>query len=192
MRRREILTTSVACLVFPGTGCLSASQGNDAMLARVETIDADEPPELPVVPAISVVNEKATESTPATISVSWQNEGAESVRLAEQRSAVFRTARSDDETAYLLGGDRGDVVAFDGCWYLSGAIGGDAAYRSVKLDPGETYEGQSSLYAATDDCLTATEYRFQTDVTVWRPDESEEDGRSEEWGFVLDVRTTES
>lgn len=189
MRRREILTASGVCMSASFGGCLSGSEGGENPLARIEIVDTDEPPELPVVPTVSVVNEDATEARPASIAVSWKNEGTESIHVAEKRSIVFRTARSADETAHLLGGDREDAVSFDGCWYLSGEVGGDAAYRNVELDSGDAHEGESNLYAATAECLTTGEYRFQTDVTIWQSDESEEEGRSEEWGFVLDIRT---
>lgn len=75
-----------------------------------------------------------TAERPAGIAVEWVNEVDETVRIGEERSIGFRTAKSEDGSAHLLvgdGRDRDDTVSFDGCWYVSGAVNIDGSYRTV-------------------------------------------------------------
>lgn len=82
-----------------------------------------------------------------------------------------------------------DVVSFGGCWYVSGGVDGDGAYRVVDLEPRGAHRVELALYAATDDCLTTDSYRFRTDVPAWNPGGSPDHPPSERWVFVIDIES---
>jgi isopentenyl phosphate kinase len=169
------------------------SRGNGTATIHITDVGPDSPPDLPVKPVVSVANEKETETSPASISVSWENVGDEPVRLGEADTVVFSAARSDDDSARLLAfdriGDSQDAVSFDECWRVTGQIELTAAFHWVDLEPGEIHEAKPELYADGTDCLSDGSYRFEVDVTVGDPDEPEGDKTTEEWGFVLEIET---
>lgn len=198
MKRRHVLVSTGAIVSTPLGGCLDSGiegandGGNGSRTTHIVDVTPDAPSDLSVTPEVSVVVEAATVETPASIAVGWENEGPDAVRLGEKRSITFHAVPSDDENCHLLNdgwGDWDETVSFDHCWYVSETISGGGAFRVVELAPGETYEGDARLYADSDRCLSSGAYRFQTAITAWNPEESEGDGETVEWGFVLDVET---
>lgn len=196
MKRRSVLAATGIFLGTVDSGCLAGENGDgnggdETASLRIRGVAPDSAPDLPVTPDVSVADREGTAAAPASISLRWRNDGAESIRLGEARSVAFQTTKSDEGSAYLLG-DRwrewDETVAFEDCWFVSGTVGGDAEYRTVELTPEETFEAESSLYAADSGCLTGGTYRFRTSVSVREPPGAEH-AESGEWGFVLDVET---
>lgn len=189
MKRREALAVSGSVVASTLAGCTGGRDGRGTTGVRIVDVAADPPPDLPVAPDVSVADAEETTERPAGIAVEWVNEADEIVRIGEERSIGFRTAKSEDGSAHLLVGDGrdwDDTVSFDGCWYVSGAVNSDGSYRTVRLEPGEALESESGLYADDDGCLGGT-YRFRTLVTVEPPGGTAGHGVTEEWGFGLDV-----
>lgn len=193
-RRRDILSSVGIVVSTSLSGCLdgrleSTTGGHGT--TTIEGVDSDSPPEVPVVPEVSVVNAEATAEAPAGIAVNWENEANHPVRLGEERGLVFHPGRSDDEDARLLSdewGDLAETVSYDGCWYVSGVISGDGAFRVANLEPGDRYGAGTHLYADSNECLTSGTYRFQTNIGAWNPDGSEEEEATDiEWGFDLHI-----
>ena len=194
MQRRTLLTNSGVLLASSLSGCLAAGPWGESPNNRIEDVVTDSASDLPLVPSISIGTAEATEDRPLSIVVSWVNEQQETARFGEERSVMFHAARSENEQVHLLSDDYGtwdDVVSLGECWYVSGEIGGDGAYRVRELKPGEAHETELKLYAASADCFTTDSYRFQTLVSVGKSGERPEDRRAEEWGFVLHVESAE-
>lgn len=193
MQRRALLANAGAALASPLGGCLEALPGGESPDGRIDDVVADSPPDLPLVPSVSVGRAESTEDRPMSLAVRWENGGDETVRFGEERSVMFHAARSDDERAHLLSEEYGtwdDVVSLAECWYVSGAVGGDGAYRVGELAPGEAHEVELGLYAASDDCFAASSHRFRTSVSVWGPGEAPDHPPTENWGFVVHVDST--
>lgn len=194
MQRRTLLTNSGILLASSLSGCLAAGPGGESSNNQIEDVVTDSASDLSLVPSISIGAAEATENRPMSIGVSWENEQQETVRFGEEQSVMFHAARSENEQVHLLSDDYGtwdDVVSLDECWYVSGEVGGDGAYRVRELKPGEAHETELKLYAASADCFTTDSYRFQTRISVGQSGEYPENRPAEEWGFVLYVASAE-
>lgn len=188
-RRRLLAETGVGVTAALG-GCLGAVPEGAAPATRIDEVHTEPPPDLPIDPSAAAVSPEATADRPIRIAVEWENRGPEPVRFGEERSVVFHAARSDDERAHLLAdeyGTWGDAVSRDGCWYVSGEVGGDGAYEVGEVEPGETRAVELGLYAASDGCLDTGSYRFRNRVSAWRSSDVPDHPPTEEWGFVVRV-----
>lgn len=216
MKRRTFLAATTAGTVTPLVGCLDGDGGgggdggdgdggtdpgadptdteDDESSLEIVGVEGDSAPGLPVDPTVSVVTASATADAPASVRVTWENVGSETVGLGEARSVVFATAVSEDGRAHLIDGsrlgNRDDFVAFDDCWRLTDPIAVDGAYETAVLDPGEVHESELELYA-DEDCLDDDTYRFETTVSLDDPEEPSGDGDAAEWGFELTVQRSE-
>lgn len=186
------MLTAAGVVAATLAGCTGGDGGGETGV-RIEGADPDPPPELPVSPAVAVSHREATRERPAGVAVAWTNEGERPLRVGEERSVGFRIAASEDGRARLLareGRDWGDVVSYDGCWYVAGDVYADGDYRTVRLEPGAAFESASGLYA-DGDCLEAGTYRFRTRVSTGAAGAAggtDERGETAAWGFDLDVR----
>lgn len=190
MQRRTLLAGTGAILTSSVGGCLGTVPGSESPDDRIDEVVADSPPDLPLVPGVSIVTAESTQDHPMRIAVRWENDQQETVRYGEERSVMFHAARSDNERAHLISDEYGiwdDTVSIDGCWYVSGDVGGDGAYRVGELAPGEAREVELGLYAASDRCFTRGSYRFQNSVSVWKSDDVPENPPTEEWGFDVHI-----
>lgn len=192
MQRRTFLANTGMFFTASLGGCLGAVSRDESPDNRIDKVATDSATDLPLVPSISAISPDSTVDSPMNIRVRWENEQQETVRFGEERSVMFHAAKSDNEGARLLSDEYGtwsEAVALDECWYVSGEIGGDAAYRVRELKPGEAHETELKLYAATVDCFTTDSYRFQTRISVGKSGEHPENRPAEEWGFVIHVES---
>lgn len=190
MHRRRLLAKSGVGFAASLGGCLGAGPAGESTSYRIDRMVTEPPPDLPIVPGVSAASAAPTADRPMRVAVEWENERREPVRFGEERSAVFHAARSDDERAHLLADEYGtwdDVVSRDGCWYVSGEVGGDGAYRVGELGPGERRAVELGFYAASDDCLATGSYRFRNRIWAWRSADDPAHPPSQEWGFVVHV-----
>lgn len=193
MYRRSLLKSAGVLLTASLSGCLGATSRDKSPDTQIDDVVTDSDPDLPITPHVSVVTPESSTERPMRIAVQWENKSQEKVRFGEERSMMFHVALSDDEWMRLLSNEYGtwdDIVSFDDCWYVSGAVSGDGAHKVVTLEPGEAHQVELDLYAATDDCITTDSYRFQTGVAAWDPEDSWEHHPSEEWGFVIKIVST--
>lgn len=194
MQRRTFLTGTGVCFASSVAGCLGTVPGDETPTNRIEDITPDSPPDLPLTPRISIATAESTEDRPMRIAVKWKNEQQETVRFGEERSVMFHAAMSDNERAHLLSDEYGiwdDTISNDACWYVSGEVGGDGAYRVGELAPGEAHKVELGIYAATDECFTRDSYRFQNSISVWKSDDIPAHPPSEEWGFNIRINSSD-
>lgn len=190
MQRRSLLKSAGVIITASLSGCLGATPGGESPDNQIDDVVTDSHPNLSITPSVSVVTAESSTERPMRIAVTWENESQEKVRFGEERSMMFHVALSDDEQIRLLSDEYGtwdDIVSFDDCWYVSGAVSGDGAHRVVTLEPREAHQVELDLYAATDDCISSGSYRFQTGVAAWDPEESWGHHPSAEWGFVITI-----
>lgn len=197
MKRRTVLAGSGTALASSLAGCIETgadgddeSGGNDGNAdVTIVDVDTESAPDLPVEPSVSVVNEEATETTPAGIAVSWENVDDGSVRVGEANSIVFSATRSEDESAHLLAfdqiGDRSGKVTFEDCWYVSGDLVFDGDHEFIDLEPGTRHTAKPDLYASDEACLISDSYQFETLISV--EDRFGHEEKTEEWGFTLNI-----
>ena len=197
MNRRAVLAGSGITLFTPLVGCLTTGTGGDdetggengQTVTRIVDVTADSSPALPVEPDVSVVNAEATATTPASITVSWENVDNRSVRVGEANSIVFSATRSKDENAQLLAfdqiGDRSNTVSFEDCWYVSGELVFDGDYETIDLEPGNSHTAEPDLYGSNATCLTSDSYQFESPISI--EDRYGQEEKTEEWGFTIDI-----
>lgn len=193
MHRRSLLLSAGVITTSSLSGCLGATSTGESPDNQIDAVVTDSDPDLPITPSVSVVTAESSTERPMRIAVQWENESQEKVRFGEERSMMFHVALSDDEQIRLLSDEYGtwdSIVSFDDCWYVSGAVSGDGAYRVVNLESEEAHQVELDLYAATDDCITTDSYRFQTSAAAWDPEDSSAHPPSEEWGFVIKIDST--
>lgn len=166
---------------------------DESAFARIVTVEPDPAPDINLKPSVSIATETATETGPASVTISWENVGDDSVVLGEAREALFFVAHSDNEDALLLAfehlGDVNEVVQFDECWQAA-TPGYDDLYETVTLDPCEIHGTEAKLYSSGDHCLGSGSYRFETAITVEDPNDSG-DRTTETWGFTLELSASE-
>lgn len=130
------------------SGCLGTAPGGESPHNRIDGVITDPPPDLPIAPAVSVVTAESSAEGPTRIAVTWANGTERQIRFGEERNATFHIATSDDERARLLGDEYGtwnDIVSFGDCWYVSGEVNGDGAYRVVDLEAGGAHRAELDL-----------------------------------------------
>jgi hypothetical protein len=150
----------------------------------VAVVAVDEPPDLPVRPAVAVVREAATPEHPPRLRTTVENAGDERVTVGEGRAVHFEYVSDGTGSLVLLPAD-GEYPAEPDCWRLGEAIAVTQEYRTVDVGAGATSERLVDLYATPGDdgCLPVGEFRFETTVSVVT--ETAEPAASAEWGFSV-------
>lgn len=155
-------------------------------------VAVDDPPALPVRPAVEVIEAAATLSCPPTVRATVTNRSDGTVTVGEGRAIVFAYVSDATDELVLLPADtnRGYPVEA-GCWRLAEPIFVTEEYRTVILDPGGSVSRRVGVYGKPDGdgCLPVGEFRFETQYDVAPgantvPD-ADRDGRGATWGFSL-------
>jgi hypothetical protein len=136
----------------------------------VSIVRVDDPPALPVVPAVEVLTAAATESTPPVLRVTLTNDGDTPVTVGGGRAVRFQYVVDESRDLQLLPvGDGESYPVPDGnCWRLEEGIATTEEYRTEELAPGATIEGVVGLFGlpSGDGCLPVGGFRFVTTVAV--------------------------
>ncbi|WP_254543833.1 hypothetical protein [Halomarina pelagica] len=170
----------------------------DAPRAAVSLAGVDDPPDLPVRPAVEVLHADATDERPPRLRVTLTNEADHAVEVGEGRAVLFEYVGSSDRRLVLLPGpaDRYEAIR-SGCWTLAEPIAVTAEYRLLALDAGESISRDLGVWGAADRdgggdadaCLPTGEFRFESAYAVARDEQRGLDDPEWEatWGFALRV-----
>ncbi|WP_435075398.1 hypothetical protein [Halorubrum sp. HHNYT27] len=150
----------------------------------VTIVSVDGLDDFPVSPAVEVVREAATESAPPRLRTVLENTSDETVTVGEGR-AVHLEYVSDDSGDLVFLPAEGEFPAEPGCWRLTDTVATTQEYRTIDIDAGGSSERLIDLYATPgeDACLPVGEYRFETTVSIGRPDS--EAGPSGTWSLTI-------
>lgn len=186
----QTLATGTATVL---AGCRVGYRGGGR---RVSLVATDDPPDLPVRPAVTVVEPEVTPDHPATLGVAVTNTADGVVEVGEERAIVFAHVSSADRRLVFLprDGREGFPRAAD-CWRLREAVAVPEYYGIVRLERDERYRKEVDLWGAppSDDdagpreCLPSGEYRFETTYSAAVGAENFAEARSASWGFTLAV-----
>lgn len=100
-----------------------------------------------------------------------------------------------DDREYITPGPGDDGDSFpsstyaDGCWQLTGSVAVAAIARYTVLDPGDRVTELYTVYAMSNDssCIANGEYGLPSDVSFFRPSQSEEDHAGLRVDYVVAV-----
>lgn len=193
MKRREVLAMAAVSTI---AGCGTEGPKAAAEPRRIAVAATSDNPDLPVEPAVTVIEPKATDTHPPQIRVSWTNTGSERVRVGEARHMVFAYVPSADDGVRLLPVEPGSGNTFPtaepGCWKqpVGKTITVTGDYRTVELSPDESYARTLGVWgyemSNAEICIPTGTFDFETTVRVeGKTDAGDVEG---EWGFTLEVR----
>jgi hypothetical protein len=153
------------------------------------TLDAvDDPPDIPVEPAVEVVEATATDAHPPRLRATVTNRSDGTVTVGEGRAVVFAYV-SDTARNLTLLPEGGDYPVEAGCWRLREPIAITEEYRTVTLDPDEAVSGVQGVYGAADGtgCLPTGTFRFESTYSVYAGETPDTERERATWGFSLAV-----
>jgi hypothetical protein len=150
----------------------------------VTLVGTDPAPDLPVEPAVGVLEPVATEDHPPALRVTLTNTSDAPVAVGEGRAVRFQYVVDDARILQLLPAESEYPVAEGNCWRLSEAVSTTMEYRTEELAPGETVSADVELYALPeyDGCLPVGEFRFETRIGAG---DSMEAMAQADWGFTV-------
>ena len=151
----------------------------------VGLVGTDAPPDLPVEPAVAVVEPTGTGDAPPTLRVSLTNTSDATVVVGEGRAVRFQYVTDDRGLVQLLPAEEEYAVAGADCLRLAEAVATTEEYRTEELGPGETIEADVRLYALPtyDGCVPVGEFRFETTYAVGSSVDDLD--RRARWGFAV-------
>lgn len=164
----------------PDSGTRPAGSGGPG----VTLVGSDPAPDLPVEPAISVLEPVATEDHPPVLRVGLTNTSDDPVTVGEGRAIRFQYVVDDARILQLLPAEGSYPVDEGNCWRLNEAVATTMEYRTEELGPGETISADVELYALPkyDGCLPVGEFRFVTRIGAG---DSVEAMDQVDWGFTV-------
>lgn len=190
MKRRSLLRLGAIPLL---AGCV-APPGDSSGGGRVSIVSVDDPPDLPVRPAVEVVTPAASSDAPPQLRVTVTNTADHPVEVGEERDIVFAFVHSQERPGLQLlpESEEGYPAVRPGCWRLAEPIFVAEYYGIVPLDPGESTARTVGVWGSPDleaGCLPTGEFRFLTTYTVARDEREgmDEPDDSARWGFTLRV-----
>lgn len=194
MDRRAVLQGGLVASTMLA-GCLTLPDaGTPANGGRIALIAVDEPPAIPLRPAVEVVEPAATTEGPPRLRVTLTNTAEFPMEVGEERAIVFAYVHSQEQPGLqLLPEPAANYPAVgDGCWRLAEPIAIAEYYGIVRLAPGETTAADLTVWGSHDvgeGCLPTGRFRFLTAYTAAR---DETDGLDDaeftaRWGFSLEI-----
>jgi hypothetical protein len=150
----------------------------------VSVVAVDDPPDLPVRPAVEVVRAAATPDHPPQLRTTLTNATDATVSVGEGRAVHFAYVADETGDLILLPAERGYPAEAD-CWRLRESVAVTQEYRLLDVAPDAPTTRLLDLYAmpGPESCLPVGEYRFETTVSV--VDENAEPQASATWGFSV-------
>ncbi|MFB6116917.1 hypothetical protein [Halosegnis sp.] len=170
-------------------------------VGRIQVVDSEESPTLPVRPRVAVAEPYVTAESTSVLRVDVENTGDEAVAVGEYRAVVFWYVHDEDGAYVLLPhSERSttgtpprsppDVETTDGndCWRLASGVAVTAEYGTVEIPAGGTLTAFAGLYTdhETSACLPTGEFDFRTTYAV-DPLAEETPSTRGSWGFSLSV-----
>jgi hypothetical protein len=156
------------------------SGGPSVALARTDAL-----PDLPVEPAVSVLEPTGTGDAPPTLRVSLTNTSDAAVTVGESRAVRFQYVTDEGGHVQLLPAEETYEVAGEDCLRLVDGVATTEEYRTEEVGPGEVIEADVRLYALPtyDGCVPVGEFRFETTYAVG--ESVDELDQRAEWGFAV-------
>lgn len=191
MQRRQFVRGGLAAGPFLA-GCLGLPGGGPSPTPRptASIIDRDDPPAIPVEPAVEVVESAASAAGPPELRVAVANTADHPIEVGEERAIVFAFVSTEERPGLVLVPVDGEYDPVEpGCWRLAEPIAIPEYYGIVSLAPGESTERHLRVWGSPDGagCLPTGEFRFTTRYAGAR-DRTEgidEQAWSGRWGFTL-------
>lgn len=151
----------------------------------VALVGTDPAPDLPVEPAVEVVEPEGTGDSPPTLRVSLTSASDRAVVVGESRAVRFEYVTDEGGSLQLLPAGEDYPVDGEDCLRLSAGVATTEEYRTEELGPGETVEADVELYALPgyDGCVPVGEFRFSTTYAVGGSADALD--RRGEWGFTV-------
>lgn len=159
----------------------------------------DEPPELPIVPEVEVVDPYATPEHPPLLRATVRNPTDTAVTVGEYRAVVFMYAFAKDRAVLLPHSERVANrdprptapeyrVVGDGCWRLTDHVAVTAEYGTVEVPANGYITALVGLYGDVDQsaCLPTGPTRFEEAYSVGPL--TDEPRKTARWGFSVRVR----